>query len=59
MTELTENQKEMISDLLIRTKTKLDMDINSEKILGNAYGDKKTVKAYQELAKLKLARIPS
>lgn len=53
---LTENQKEMISDMLMQTKTEVDIEKNSEKILGNAYGDKYVVKAYKELAKLRIQR---
>ena len=53
---LSQNQKQMVADMLERTETQLDIDINSEKILGNAYGDKKTVKAFQTLAKLRIAR---
>lgn len=42
--------------MLMRTKTKLDIEINAEKILGNAYGDKKTVSAFRKLAKLRVER---
>jgi len=56
MTELTQNQKQMVADLLQRTDTKLDIDMNCEKILGNAYGDEHTVKVYRELAELRVAR---
>jgi len=52
--ELSKNQKEMVADLLIRTKTKADIKENSYKIIGNAYGDKNTVKVYRELATMKV-----
>lgn len=58
-TELTENQKQMIADLLIRTKSENDIKEFSERILGNAYGDKKTVKTYQVLAKMRIQRSQS
>ncbi len=53
---LTENQKEMISEMLIQTKTVADIEKNSEKILGNAYGDKYVLKVYKELAKHRIQR---
>lgn len=53
---LSNEQKEMIAQMLMRTKTKLDIEINAEKILGNAYGDKKTVSAFRKLAKLRVER---
>lgn len=53
--ELNDNQKEMVSDLLLRTETKKDIEINADKIMGNAYGDAKTVKVYRELANMKVA----
>jgi hypothetical protein len=54
---LTEHQKEMVSDLLGRTRTAKDITENAEKIMGNAYGNEKTVKVYKELANLRVARI--
>lgn len=47
------------ADLLIRTKSENDIKEFSERILGNAYGDKKTVKTYQVLAKMRIQRSQS
>lgn len=52
--ELNDNQKQMVADLLLRTETNLDIDMNADKIMGNAYGDAKTVKVYRELANMKV-----
>jgi len=52
---LNDNQKEMVAELLLRTKTKNDIDENSTKIMGNAYGDVKTVRIFRELANMKVA----
>lgn len=54
MTELDNNQKEMISELLIRTHTKDDIKDNIDRILGNAYGDKNTAETYKELAEIRI-----
>ena len=54
MTKLNYNQQQMVSDLLLRTNSKKDIDDFSERILGNAYGDKNTVKVYRELAEMRL-----
>ena len=51
---LTQNQKQMVADMLQRTTTKKDIEDNAEKILGNAYGDEHTVKVFRELAKLRV-----
>jgi hypothetical protein len=51
---LNDNQKEMVADLLLRTKTKKDIEENANRIMGNAYGDVKTVKVYRELANMKV-----
>ncbi len=59
MSDLSKEQKQMIADMLDRTETSKDIEINSEKILGNAYGDKKTAKAYRECAILKVAMVKS
>lgn len=56
---INQSQKQMIADLLLRTNNKTDIKINSEKILGNTYGNKETVKVYTELAKSKLQMIKS
>lgn len=53
-TELNDNQKQMVADLLGRTSTKKDIDENASRIMGNAYGDKKTVKVYRKLAIMKV-----
>ena len=53
--ELNDNQKQMVADLLLTTKNKKDIDVNANKIMGNAYGDPKTVKVYRELANMKVA----
>ncbi len=53
---LNNNQKQMIADMLMRTESKADIKLNSEKILGNAYGDKATVKAFKELALMRIKR---
>jgi len=45
----------MVADLLGRTLTKKDIDVNADKIMGNAYGDAKTVKVFRELANMKVA----
>ena len=54
MEKLNYNQQQMVSDLLLRTNSQKDIDDFSERILGNAYGDKKTMKAYRELAAMRL-----
>lgn len=55
--ELSDKQKEMVADLLSRTKTEADIDDFSERIIGNAYGDEKTKGVYVELAELKMQRL--
>lgn len=49
----------MVADMLQRTETAKDIEMNAEKILGNFYGDKKTVKAFRELAILRVAMMKS
>lgn len=56
MTELTQNQKQMVADLLQRTDTKSDIENNIKKILCNAYGNEHTAKVYKELAELRINR---
>ena len=56
MSDLTDNQKHMVAEMLRRTNSVEDMDDNIQRILGNAYGDKKTADVYKKLALLKLAR---
>lgn len=54
MKQLTDKQKEMVADMLSRTKSDEDINDFESRILGNAYGDKNTAKTYVELATMKL-----
>ena len=56
---LSQQQKEMIADMLQRTETSKDIEMNCEKILGSFHGDKKTVKAFRELAILRVTMMKS
>jgi len=53
---LSENQKQMIADMLLRTKKKSDIPEMAMRIDGNAYGSKETIREYKKLAELKVAR---
>ncbi len=53
---LSENQKQMIADMLLRTKKKSDIPEMAMRIDGNAYGSKETITEYKKLAELKVAR---
>ena len=46
----------MIADLLLRTKTQANIDDFKERILGNAFGNNETAKAYVIMAKMKIKR---
>ena len=54
---LTDNQKEMIADLLSRTDSYEDIKEFSDRILGNAYGNKETAKVFKQLAGLRMKRL--
>jgi predicted nucleic-acid-binding protein len=56
MSNLTDNQKAMIADLLQRTKSQADLEDNIRRIEGSAYGSKETVKTFKTLAKLRIKR---
>ncbi|HKZ42585.1 MAG TPA: hypothetical protein VJ044_16600 [Candidatus Hodarchaeales archaeon] len=50
-------EKEMISDMLQRTKTLAEMDANIEKMKGNLMEpSKQCIEVFQELARLRIKR---
>jgi len=53
---LSQNQKQMIADMLLRTNKKSDIPEMAMRIDGNAYGSKETVREYEKLAQSKVAR---
>lgn len=53
---LSENQKEMIADMLLRTNKKSDIPEMAMRIDGNAYGSKETIREYIKLAESKVNR---